>query len=498
MVSKFSRLGVIAGLASLLNFGCPQGTNTDSNSDLNGNYNSAPTNHDTPNPPTYQHIEVSAGNDITLNLGDCTTLNGSISRGKPPYVSDWTAEHGSFPDNQNRITVCPTQTTTYTFTARDAQGIQDMDKVVVNVRNPGIGVDGFGDLEQIFQRNDVLHDISAMREKYVFITPQMGTNPPSVEGGYNMVTKQLWPQEEQEIETALLWNNRNGNFIRTATEGNLTGPVSGRFHSEPVGSGIIRGEGNSFSVYSVQDTKMSTSFVEFNVRSLLVLNGEKTTGGYISGNYFEMPISCERPDIFSPISAAGVFSLKPTYRNNFVISDYDDVNLTEIFTSLGYETGGAWPVYQPIPDDVFAPQNIVLSGMNAGVYYYCSHPGYPGSDPNGRAPLGTFFSGEVISGFSQIGGSLNNVHILNFPNPVHYCKVYLSDNNANVSTHNLYAFSDSDAKGTLLDVYTITDPPSGESGVMQMQVESAVPIKSVWTQSFPYGANSTDHIVLGY
>ncbi len=73
---------------------------------------------------------VSVGaSDLTICLGDSTTLTASANGALPPYTFNWSNGLGA---GANK-TVAPTQTTTYTVTTTDANSCQSIDSVTITV-----------------------------------------------------------------------------------------------------------------------------------------------------------------------------------------------------------------------------------------------------------------------------------------------------------------------------------------------------------------------------
>lgn len=82
---------------------------------------------------TYLLPVVSAGDDVTINEGESTILNGSLMGGIPTYAYSWTPTTGlSNPAIMNPVAT-PLATTTYTLTVTDMYGVVDSDEVTVTV-----------------------------------------------------------------------------------------------------------------------------------------------------------------------------------------------------------------------------------------------------------------------------------------------------------------------------------------------------------------------------
>ena len=80
---------------------------------------------------------VNAGLDKTITIGygaTCVTLNGTATGASDPYTYSWS--NGS---TIKTPSVCPTTTTTYTFTATDYYGCSNSDNVVVTVKDVRCG-----------------------------------------------------------------------------------------------------------------------------------------------------------------------------------------------------------------------------------------------------------------------------------------------------------------------------------------------------------------------
>jgi hypothetical protein len=83
---------------------------------------------------------ANAGADNTVVYGygsNCTTLNGTGAGGVATYSYSWSG--GGITHNGQNVTVCPTETTTYTLTVTDAQGCRGTDQVTVNVQDVRCG-----------------------------------------------------------------------------------------------------------------------------------------------------------------------------------------------------------------------------------------------------------------------------------------------------------------------------------------------------------------------
>ncbi|MBU0567281.1 choice-of-anchor D domain-containing protein [bacterium] len=80
-------------------------------------------------------VTANAGADDTICPGTCTSLNGQVSGGTPPYTYSWSPTTGLSNLNIANPNACPTTTATYTLTVTDSNGCTDDDQVVVTV-NP--------------------------------------------------------------------------------------------------------------------------------------------------------------------------------------------------------------------------------------------------------------------------------------------------------------------------------------------------------------------------
>jgi hypothetical protein len=79
---------------------------------------------------------ANAGADKTVFYGygsNCTTILGTGAGGVAPYTFSWSAGGTSW-SGQN-VTVCPTETTTYTLRVIDAEGCSGTDEVTVFVND---------------------------------------------------------------------------------------------------------------------------------------------------------------------------------------------------------------------------------------------------------------------------------------------------------------------------------------------------------------------------
>ena len=80
-----------------------------------------------------------AGGDLSLCEGESTTIGGSptASGGSEPYTYAWSPATGLSSTTAANPNANPTSTTTYTVTVEDANGCEDMDKIVVTSLNCG-------------------------------------------------------------------------------------------------------------------------------------------------------------------------------------------------------------------------------------------------------------------------------------------------------------------------------------------------------------------------
>jgi hypothetical protein len=88
----------------------------------------------------FEFTTADAGPDKTVVLGygsNCTTLTGHAAGGMAPYAFSW-SPGGNTPAGIS-TEVCPTATTTYTFTVTDANGCSRTDNVTVNVNDVRCG-----------------------------------------------------------------------------------------------------------------------------------------------------------------------------------------------------------------------------------------------------------------------------------------------------------------------------------------------------------------------
>ncbi len=79
---------------------------------------------------------VNAGADRTINPGQSTSLNGTVSGGVAPYVIAWTPAQGLSHTDILTPQASPSQTTTYTLTVSDQVGRVVVDQVTVTVASP--------------------------------------------------------------------------------------------------------------------------------------------------------------------------------------------------------------------------------------------------------------------------------------------------------------------------------------------------------------------------
>ncbi|MCG8327749.1 MAG: carboxypeptidase regulatory-like domain-containing protein, partial [Chitinophagales bacterium] len=84
--------------------------------------------------------DITAGNDLTICVGETATLSASTTSGTSPVNIVWQ------PGNLSgaSVDVTPAATTTYTATATDANGCTDSDQLIVEVDNTFINPDGPG------------------------------------------------------------------------------------------------------------------------------------------------------------------------------------------------------------------------------------------------------------------------------------------------------------------------------------------------------------------
>jgi hypothetical protein len=88
----------------------------------------------------FESTTANAGADQQVLYGygsNCTILNGTAAGGVAPYSFSWVPV-GSVP-NASGTEVCPTETTTYTFTVTDANGCSRADDVTVFVNDVRCG-----------------------------------------------------------------------------------------------------------------------------------------------------------------------------------------------------------------------------------------------------------------------------------------------------------------------------------------------------------------------
>jgi hypothetical protein len=93
-------------------------------------------------------VVVDAGPNVTVYVGypplACTTLNGSLATGGcGPYTYSWSTSSGVIASGTS-VTVCPTVSTTYYFTAVDANGCVGLDSVRVCALDVVCGTTGGG------------------------------------------------------------------------------------------------------------------------------------------------------------------------------------------------------------------------------------------------------------------------------------------------------------------------------------------------------------------
>ncbi|MDI6793436.1 MAG: clostripain-related cysteine peptidase, partial [bacterium] len=89
-------------------------------------------------------LTASAGADVSVCTGTCTTLNGSASGGTSPYTYSWSPVTGLDHPDSPTPNACPTTTTTYTLTVTDSNGCTDQAQVVVTVNSSIVAADFSG------------------------------------------------------------------------------------------------------------------------------------------------------------------------------------------------------------------------------------------------------------------------------------------------------------------------------------------------------------------
>ena len=146
----------------------------------------------------------------------------------------------------------------------------------------GTGVPGLNDAAEISSNQaviDIVDRIKVELRKNFFLYPDSAIDPPNVEGRYRIAGERLIPQRIPLLPGDFEWSNQTSdNHIDTdytqffGNSGSQTG-VSRRGE-------IIRGTGDSFTVYSILEVQTGPCVAT----QLLIFTG-KTTGSGVSGQY---------------------------------------------------------------------------------------------------------------------------------------------------------------------------------------------------------------------
>jgi hypothetical protein len=153
------------------------------------------------------------------------------------------------------------------------------------VTKTGTGVAGLDTPSQILSNENVQRAVSAAEEVGVNLTPEKGLDPPNIEGTYSlngMVMVPDYSEEWYELAPATwMWKNQDAN-LHVDTE------YDEGFQTGAGGGEIIRGEGSSFTVYSVLDID-DEEYGGCKERAILILDGRQLSNGDVEAVYVFTP-----------------------------------------------------------------------------------------------------------------------------------------------------------------------------------------------------------------
>jgi len=326
-----------------------------------------------------------------------------------------------------------------------------------------------------------------------FVPYELGNAPPNVVGSYSTRGSQVYPFFQELPPGTLQWNNQTSdNRIQTAISGGLAGIPGATFSSIATEGEIIRGDGNAFTVYTIQNVTIQYPGGSCTIRNSLILTGVRVASGHIAGTYAQVPLSSSSAACV-PFATSGVFQLTPSGMPDVSATSTTDVIFSDVLASHGYDVF-PWSQH-PISADEFANFGVSLYGIIPDIYDYLRASTLGASVPGIGVPL----PGSVIeSQFRHWGGDIDNPWIFNISPPAQSVELRIFDGNGNPSTHKLIACSEMNGGGIVVDIDAIDDSQISDPFTSTpLRVQSPVPIKSLWLTAYPYPRTTAERIIIG-